>query len=62
MSGMGLSLASEVAGHKSTMADSDSRGSERPEDSEPGWKRLENLVSIVYHNMKQYLFMLPLLY
>ena len=27
------------------MAESDPRGSERPEDSEPSWKRLENLVT-----------------
>ena len=34
-------LASKVGGYTGTMADSDARGSEKPEDSESGLKRLE---------------------
>ena len=44
-------MSSEVAGYGSTMADSDVRGSERPEESEPGWKRLENLVATLAQAM-----------
>ena len=44
MSGVfGDSLASKVAGYKGTMADSDSRGSEKPEGSESGLEKLEAL-------------------
>ena len=36
-------MAIEVAGYRDTMADSDSRGSEKPEDIESGLKRLAAL-------------------
>ena len=49
----GDSLASEVAGYKGTMVDSESRGSDKLEDSESGLKRRENLVIKVTQELKQ---------
>ena len=46
-------MASEVAGYKGTMADSDSRGSEKPEGSESGLKRLENLGIKITQELEQ---------
>ena len=42
----GDSLASEVAGHTDTMADSDARGIEKPKHTESGLKRLEVVFSL----------------
>ena len=47
------SLASEVAGYKGTMADSDSRGSEKPEGSESGLEELEALFDKMTQKMIQ---------
>ena len=49
----GDSLASEAAEYRGTMADSDARGSEKPEDSESSLKKLENLVAKLAQDLKQ---------
>ena len=48
------SLASEVAGYKGTMADSDSSSSEKPKGSESGLGRLEALIVELAQKMAQY--------
>ena len=47
------SLASEVAGHRGTMVDSDVRGSEKLKDRESSLKRLEALLVKIAQEMKQ---------
>ena len=47
------SLASEVAGYRGAMADSDMIGGEKPEDSELGLKRLEALFIRLAQEMRQ---------